>query len=737
MLSDLGKIAHGLSDEVGLDDLRGHVLGGAVITCLAATIGLMLAFSHASGTEEWVKVAILGLYAVAALTCLAVRWGVRVGGATLVAGLMAVGTTLLSVASLSPVVYLMPSLVLFSTIFLGFLGGLAFAGLVTLDLVAARALGVAIAEETLWVGLALTWANVVLGWVASEPVRLALSWSWSHYLRAEQETNRARRQQAQLAQLVKSLNQAQDRLEAMNRDLERARRAADDARRLKAEFAATISHELRTPLNLIVGFSEMMVAAADSYADHPLPPVYQRDVDTIYRNARHLSSLIDDILDLSQIDAARLGLLRERMSLSDLAREAADMVEPLYRRKGLYLTTDIPADLPSVMVDRTRIRQVLVNLLGNAVRFTDKGGVRVGAWLRDRDVVVAVADTGRGIPPEALATVFEEFRQVDGPGGRDCGGSGLGLAISKRLVEWHGGSMWAEPGPGGGSVFYFTLPLVGNVVSAPIRHEWESWVRVSGEAGRHEKTVAVLDDDRERARLLQRYLDGYQVVAAGSVAEVGRLRTSRPVCAVVLTGPVGADIWGRAQQIRPRLGNLPVMVCPLPGRSMWAAELGVVDYLVKPILRESLASVLRRQARLARDVLVIDDDPDLVDLLARMTRSIVRKATVRRAYGGMEGLAALQAKRPDLVLLDLLMPEVDGYAVLKAMRGDSGLRDVPVVVVTARRGEEETIAAECLTVTRGSGLDVADLTRILKLNLDALTQPTTDSAPARRAGLRA
>lgn len=566
-----------------------------------------------------------------------------------------------------------------------------------------------------------------------QPIQVALNWSWSHYIRAEREADRAMRQQAEFAEMVKSLNAAQDRFEQANHELERARHAAEDAQRLKTEFAAMISHELRTPLNLIIGFSEMMAAGVDSYATQPLSPIQQRDIDTVYRNARHLSSLIDDILDLARIDALRMGLLRERVVFAELAREAVASIEPLFQRKGLRIQLDIAPDLPPLMLDRTRVRQILVNLLSNAGRFTEVGGAWVTAHLDEHDVVVSVTDTGVGIAQEALLHVFEEFRQLEGPLGRHTDGSGLGLAISKRLVELHGGAMWVESQIGQGSSFYFTLPTSENIISNTMRREWESWAKPNdaGEAAR--RIILIDDEDSDAAHILQRYLDGYQVSIAMNLDEVRRLRENSSITAVVLLGSAEQAIWPLAQKVKAQVGDLPVLVCALPGRRDLSHELGVVDYLLKPILREQLARVLRHNGKLPRDLLVIDDDPDLVYLLARMTRSIARRTRVRIARGGAEGLAALRERRPDLVLLDLLMPGIDGFTVLQTMRADESLRDIPVVVITAQSGRDETITAGMLGITRGGGLSIADLLRLVRTSLDELSERTTSTDPTRPA----
>ncbi|MBX6773344.1 MAG: hypothetical protein IRY83_16615, partial [Chloroflexi bacterium] len=247
--------------------------------------------------------------------------------------------------------------------------------------------------------LLLLWATTILAAIASRPTRIALAWAWRSYALAEARTEELRDRQAELARLAKSLAETCERLEALNADLDRERRAAEQARRLKAEFAAAISHELRTPLNLIIGFAEMMISAPHAYSHQPLPEVYRQDLEAIYRNASHISRLIDDVLDLSQIDAHRLALEKSYASLEEIVRSAVLTVSSFYEHLGLSLTTEIPSNIPLLYVDAGRIRQILINLLNNAARFTERGGVTIRARLEDNNVIISVSDTGVGISP--------------------------------------------------------------------------------------------------------------------------------------------------------------------------------------------------------------------------------------------------------------------------------------------------------------------------------------------------
>ena len=719
------------TDEVGLGDLRQGVILGCGVMCLVVPFAIMFAFSRPSGTSSWVPIVILSLDSVGILTLLTSRLSTAVGGATLTAGMLLLGGGSLWIAPVSWVANLLPVVVLLASTFFENWGGPATAGAVTVVVLLGRALGHDITTVDVQTIVVLSWANVVAAWLASQPTRIALHWSWSQYRRAEWEADRARRQQAELARAVKSLNVAQDRLEVMNRELERARRAADEARRLKAEFAATVSHELRTPLNLIIGFSELLAAGTEGYSPSLAPSTIQRDVDTIYRNARYLSSLIDDVLDLAQIDAARMGLNREAVDLAALIRDATATVESLYLRKNLFLALDLPEILPPTVADRARLRQVLVNLLSNAARFTDHGGARVTVCVEDRHLTISVSDTGSGIPPAELPYVFEEFRQVTGISGRPLGHSGLGLSISKRIVEMHGGTMWVDSGIGSGTTFFFTLPRQESVVTGTLRHDWDTWARVSG-AGSGRGVIVVYDIDVETIRLIQRHFDQYDVIPASNIAEVRRLREARVVHTVLVTGPSEPRTWHRGMELREAFRELPIFLCPVPGRRRLADELGVVDYLVKPVLRDHVARSLRRVGRAVHDVVVVDDDPDFVDLLTRMVLSVSVGVRVRACYSGADALAALHAQKPDLVLLDLVMPGVDGYAVLEAMRAENELRATPVVVLSARGRQEESLTVGMLGISRGNGLAVGELMRLLRASIDVLNPSIPSNDPEHR-----
>jgi signal transduction histidine kinase len=290
------------------------------------------------------------------------------------------------------------------------------------------------------------------------PVRQLAKDSIDYYERAKDSLEEARNRRGELNAALHDLELVTRELLMTNQQLSCARLAAEEAQGAKAAFVARVSHELRTPLNMIVGFGEMITQAPQVYGGN-LPQALLADLAVILRNSQHLSGLIDDVLDLSRVEAGKMAITREYTSLAQIIEDATIAVQPLFRSKGLHLKTDVVAEMPPIFCDRTRIREVIVNVLSNAGRFTEYGGVTVSAWPERGNVTVSVADSGPGIDPKQLASLFKPFAQLDDPLRRRHGGTGLGLSISKSLVELHNGKMWVESSVGVGTTVYFCLPL--------------------------------------------------------------------------------------------------------------------------------------------------------------------------------------------------------------------------------------------------------------------------------------
>ncbi|MBI2940087.1 MAG: response regulator [Chloroflexi bacterium] len=713
------------ANRFDLGDLRGEALGPMTLGLLLLAVGYGMALVASPREAPAAGWALLtGLFALAGLVYLAIPLGQALAGLILTTGLGLAVVAGVYLYPTYPVASAFALVVVLAGILLGWRGGFVVAG-ATSGAILALASGSdgALAPETATAALGLVWLGALLGWAGARPTQQALDWSWSSYLQALEKTEELKDRQGELSRLSKSLTEAYLRLEEINRELARAREVAEEARRLKAEFAANISHELRTPLNLIIGFSEMMAMAPHAYGSEPLPAPYRGDLNAIYRSARHLSTLIDDVLDLSSIEAGRMGLAKEWASLPGIVQEAVATVDVIFQARGLSLDVHCPDALPPVYVDRTRIRQILINLLNNAARFTDHGGVTIEVDGDGEQAHIAVADTGVGIPEAELPHVFDEFRQVNDPAGRHYEGSGLGLTISKRFAILHGGSMSVESAVGVGTTFHLSLPVWDPSPVSGLPVAWPVPTRPVASTGR---TVAVLDGEPDQLKLFQRYLDGFGVEAASGVP-------SRPAEALVVTASGWQEGWQKLQRVRELPHNLPLAVCLLPDLQGICRRLGVAEYLVKPVSRESLLASLGRLGGNVRRILVVDDDPEMVRLLARMIGSAAKRYRVWKAYGGREALELLRERRPDAIILDLLMPDVDGYTVLEQIRSEDELRGVPVIAVTARGADRETVVANALLVTTNQGLSVGQMMACLRVSLDALkTAPPPDSAPAPR-----
>jgi signal transduction histidine kinase/CheY-like chemotaxis protein len=628
------------------------------------------------------------------------------------------------------IAYLYALLPLAGVITLGWPAGVAMEALTLAALWTGRHAGLPVvfpSDEALLV-LAGGGFTTLLGWAASDSLLTVVYWSLSSYEQAREMTDEAQRNRGQLARVLKDLDQAYYRLQRANAALLVAWRTASEAERFKSEFATTISHELRTPLNLVVGFTEMMMTSPESYGNAVLPGAYRRDLNAVYTSAQHLLALVDDVIDLARIDAGRIALAREEVDLAALVREATGMVHDYVSAKGLDLQVHLDDNLPLVYLDRLRVRQVLLNLLVNAARFTKQGGITVSAGVAQAggEVLVRVTDTGQGIPPQELPRIFDEFRPQDDTGESPWvwhSGSGLGLPISKRFIELHHGRMGVESVYQQGTTIWFTLPYGPHGDgSAPLAVASEvvagmpplNASRNAAHDGAEGPIVVMVSDDPALPRFMQRHLDGYNVVGAASEVEaLGLIDELKPV-AVLADSTSDADLLASV--------NIPAIRCPLPSARRAAAVLGAREMLSKPVSRDELVAALERLDAPVRRVLVADDDPDMVRLFERMLGASFPTGALLEAFSGTEALEVMAREKPDLLLLDLVMPDVDGYEVLRRISADPDLARIPVFVVSAQ-AQDSAVLQVCgdVRVTQPGTLQIGELTRLLGAILRALS----------------
>jgi len=535
-----------------------------------------------------------------------------------------------------------------------------------------------------------------------------MGWAWRSAARATQLAEQLRNRQGELNRLVQALDLTNRLLQRTNHELALARREAEEQRQLKEEFARNISHEMRTPLNIILGFSEIMYRTPEVYGDFAWPPTLRRDIAEIRRSARYLSDFVDDILDLARVESAQLPLRREPTDIGAIVEEAAEVGRRLLAEKRVQLLVQLPAGLPPVPVDRVRIRQVLINLLANAARYTEQGHIRVSAAQKGSELVISVSDTGAGIPPDQLETIFDEFRQVDAWRPAALEGKGLGLAIARRFVQAHGGRIWAESELGRGSTFYFSLPLERKDFSR-LRQTSAAPLPTNPYAN----TVVLLGSEASVA-YLARHVEGFRFILARTPEELSQRVSELHPAAVV--AEEGLEIPEEA--LPP---GVPLVSCQLPRHGDAGTLAGFAARLNKPVEQEQLLAMLSRFLPQGGEVLVVDDDRAFVQLILRMLEAQGNGYRARYAYGGEEALRKMRERPPSLVLLDLVMPGLDGFAVLRAMQAEQALARVPVVAVTGISTEERARAKRhSFAVRKRAGLRERELLALLRAVLEAV-----------------
>ncbi len=510
------------------------------------------------------------------------------------------------------------------------------------------------------------------------------------------ETARAR-----LAEINAMLEEVNRTLEQKVRDrtveLEKMMLTAKEANQAKSAFLAKMSHELRTPMNAIIGYSEILLEdAGDSGNKSAID-----DLNKILSAARHLLGLINDVLDLSKIEAGKMDLFLETFDVGNLVREAATTVAPLIEKKQNRLVVECPEHIGTMHADATKLRQVLLNLLSNASKFTTAGQITLRArrelGAKGDCIVVDISDTGIGMTPEQMARLFQSFTQADSSTTARYGGTGLGLAISRQFARLMGGDVTVESTPGQGSTFTTRIPAhvapVKSVPEAPVAPKAPpapaSAAAAPAAAPAATARLLVIDDDKAVHAALAHLLpkDLYTVVGISSdLNALSHAREFRPDVIILDTLKPEVHGWNLMAQFKadPHLAAIPVILLTMVDDAQTAGSaLGASDFLIKPVDGDKLLSILAKHSapRKETSILVVEDDPATREMIVRLVEREGWLAVP--AENGRRALELLRTFTPSLVLLDLLMPEVDGFSVLREMRESAAWRDIPVVVVTS------------------------------------------------------
>lgn len=500
--------------------------------------------------------------------------------------------------------------------------------------------------------------------------------------------------------------------------------------RLKSEFLANTSHELRTPMNAIIGYTSLLVDKI--YGD--LTDKQLTALKRINLSANNLLQLINNILDISKLSAGKINLFIEDFRLSDLMQETVSVMSALAQEKKLYLKLDPVPDV-TVSADKTRLRQILINLIGNAVKFTNSGGVKVSletvkehadAQAESSYIKISITDTGIGIKPENLKKIFEEFHQADASTTREYGGTGLGLSISKKLAELMNGRIEVESTPQKGSTFFLILP---HKIEQPADSEFLQAIHPLTSAIETEKTdkkyLLAIDDNPEVHKLLKDSLENTEFTYVGAMSGDEGIALAKQIKPFAITLDIlmpHRDGWSVLQTLKndTETWSIPIIILSVMENKTLAFSMGVADYIIKPFEREALIKRLNRLAEAKNQkILVVDDDKEL-NLVMQMLLTNAGYQAIP-ALGGQEALIALEREKPEIVLLDLMMPEISGFDVLEKIQLNPEYSNVRVMIMTAKiltKKEIEDLNKRAESVIEKGSRNVNEILSLIKKNLE-------------------
>jgi signal transduction histidine kinase/CheY-like chemotaxis protein len=703
----------------------------------SAGIVFIVVSSGQPGIAGHIRVMLLALflYAAAAMVWLLEEARPRLSRAIIVVAVVAVVSLGYAWLNVPGFLVLVPVPVVLAAVLLGLPAvTVAALGESTLLLLAAFVIPAA-DPASIILALIAVWVTTGLMSAIYIPMYDITRWSWEHFQQAQSLLEETRGQKAELEQIRDDLALANRELVLLTERLAAMRLIAEEAQKAKAAFVAKISHEFRTPLNMIIGLIDTLTETPQLYGQE-LSPLLFRDLEVVHRNSEHLASLINDVLDLSQAEAGRLTLHREWVDLTAVINNALAVVNPLLEKKHLNLRLSIADDLPRVYCDQTRIRQVILNLISNAARYTEKGGISVQVSQEGQDVSVSVTDTGPGIAPDDAQRIFEPFYRGSGGFWRDQGGSGLGLSISKQFIERHGGRIWFESTVGVGSTFAFNLPISPlSPAAGPERWVSEDWVFLE-RAGwpnvpklPYKRRVLICDDTEVLYPIFTHYSDEIEFVDTRNLAQASQEAHRCPAHAVILNTTSPRQLESLLAQARSEIPDTPIIGCAVPPRIDYALNAGAVAHLIKPIRQADLEKVLRAIDAPVSRALVVDDNTDVLELFVRMLSIHDKTLHVTTAASGPAALAELRNRPPDLVFLDIVMPGMDGWQVLEHKGRDKTAKDIPVVIISAEDSAEQIGTSEVLLATMGRGLSA---NQILSCSLQLsklLLEPEQEPGP--------
>jgi signal transduction histidine kinase/CheY-like chemotaxis protein len=535
------------------------------------------------------------------------------------------------------------------------------------------------------------------------------------------------RRQNELAQLNAELEDTNRGVVALYAELDERADYLRRASELKTRFLSNMTHEFRTPLNSILSLSQMLLERTDG----ELTPEQEKQVQFIRKGATDLSDLVNDLLDLAKVEAGKIAIHAAPFEVSDLFGALRGMLRPLLaHNSSVSLTFDHPTDIPTLNTDESKVSQILRNFISNALKYTERGEVRVFARMgRPGLITISVSDTGIGIAPEDHVRIFEEFTQLQNPHQKEAKGTGLGLPLSKKLAELLGGYVTLKSAPGRGSTFS---------VSFPVQYQGAEEVAFVPDIAREldptRLPVLVVDDNSETVFVYAKFLrgTGFQVIPAKNLSQARRaLKEFRPAAVILDILLQNENTWGLLQEIKKNRAtrDIPVLVITMVENAQKALSLGANDFHAKPVSRTWLLNRLRHfttQHGSPEEILIIDDDEVSRYVLKGLLRDT--RYRISEASGGLEGWQQAQANKPAVIFLDLCMPDMDGFELLDRLKENPITREIPVIIQTSKHlttQERDHLADRSVSILqKGESARAAAMSQVREaLKIAGLSQP--------------
>ena len=559
---------------------------------------------------------------------------------------------------------------------------------------------------------AISWATLGVFMAVYLPIYECIRKYRQQYVMHRGEVEKMRTQRMEQAMLIEDLDNANRQMALLYNKNQFLRQLAEDAEQTKASFLARVSHEFRTPLSIIIGLTDLLMDTPDLYGAD-IPAELLEDMKIVNRNCDHLLHLVDDILDLSRTEAGQISLYREWIDLNQIVNEAIEVVRPLLKKKGLYCRLNDSTSLPKIYCDPNRIRQVILNLIGNALRYTEKGGISIMIQMEENQIVLSVADTGPGISEKDLARIFDPFYQGVIRPKHEIGGSGLGLSICRQFIEMHMGRIWVESTLGSGSKISFMLPVDSSSVSIQTTpassHRWidNGWgwhnrkPRLTVNGLNEKKRILVYDETNKLVPILAHYNKELDFSRLDQLEEMDRT----PAEMVILNLTEPERLMASMRKDKQSSSFTPIIGVSFSSLLSDPAQAGVVGYLVKPFKYDLFISAFKKIKTQVKKVLIADDDPDIRQLLTRMLLA-AGEYEIINAENGSGALAALKANLPDVVLLDIVLGDMDGWQVLEQKNVFPDQRDIPVIIISGQDMMEYNMRTAIFSATYSEGLTV-------------------------------